>query len=815
MTLPSSAQVIVIGGGIVGASAAYHLAKLGIRDVLLLEQNAIGGGTTWHAAGMVTRLRTTAAMAAIHDHSAKLYASLELETGVATGWKEVGSLLLARTGDRLIQNRRSAAMACLFGIESHEISLDEVRRIWPMMRTDDLVGALLIPEDGRTEPASTARALAAGAQLHGATVLEGVRVTGLLHDGARATGVRTAEGNVLAETVLLCGGMWTRQLALDYGIDLPLYPVEHHYVVTNPVQGLTDWMPCTRDHDGALYVRSEGAQMVIGAFQPGAKPWDVEQVPADFSFDLLEPDWASFETALTQARHRFPEFESYGFDRFVNGPESFTPDSHAIVGPVVGWDRLYVCAGFNSFGIAGAGGMGKVIAEWIVAGEEPMDLWEVDSRRFAPFQNEPAYLKERVSEALGHHYELAWPIAEFQTARNVRRSPFHERFADAGAVFGTRLGWERPLWLVGKGNEPQFDHSWGRASWFDCWAGEHRACREAVALFDQTSFGKLRVRGPDALRLLEHVSANEIDVEIGRLVYTAWLNGRGRFVSDLTIVRHGPDDFAIMTAAIQPVHDRDWLERQARAIGADAHIEDVTNATAVIGVMGPNSRALLSRVSSADLSNPAFSFAAVHSITLGQAAVIAQRVTYVGELGWELHIPANEASGVLDALLAAGADLGVAVAGTMAMNSLRLEKSYVSWSHDVSRDDTPLEAGLGFAVAWDKGGGFLGRHALLAQRERGIRRRLLTFVLDDPEPLLWGHEPIYRDGAPVGFTSSGSYGHTIGAAVAMGYISGEDVLNRSWVEAGLYEIEIAGERFAAQAHWRAPHDPDRTRILAG
>ena len=452
MTMPSSAQVVVVGGGIAGASAAYHLAKLG-RDVLLLEQNAIGGGTTWHAAGMVTRLRTTAAMAAIHDHSARLYASLDAETGVATGWKAVGSLLLSRTDDRLIQNRRSAAMARLFGIESHELSLDDVRRIWPMMRTDDLVGALLIPADGRTEPASTARALAEGARLHGATVKEGSEVSELLHDGKRATGVRMAEGDVGAETVLLCGGMWTRQLALDQGIDLPLYPVEHHYVVTQAVDGLTDWMPCTRDHDGALYFRTEGAQMVIGAFQPGAKPWDVARVPADFSFDLLEPDWESFETALTQARHRFPDFESYGFDRFVNGPESFTPDSHAVVGPVVGWEGLYVLAGFNSFGIAGAGGMGKTIAEWIVGGEEPMDLWEVDSRRFAPFQNNLAYLTERVSETLGHHYELAWPTAELRTARNVRQSPFHTRFANEGAVFGARLGWERPLWFAGRGIE--------------------------------------------------------------------------------------------------------------------------------------------------------------------------------------------------------------------------------------------------------------------------------------------------------------------------------------------------------------------------
>jgi glycine cleavage system aminomethyltransferase T/glycine/D-amino acid oxidase-like deaminating enzyme len=811
---PSQAQVVIVGGGIVGASAAYHLAAIGMSDVVLLEQNQIGGGTTWHAAGMVTRLRSSAAMAVIHDHSARLYASLPAETGVDTGWKQVGSLYLARSRDRITQNRRAAAMAKLFGIDSHEISLDELRKIWPMMRIDDLVGALWIPEDGRTEPASTARALAKGAEMRGATVIEGVRVLRLLADGHRATGVVTDQGEIAAESVLLCGGMWMRQFGLDHGIDLPLHPVEHHYAVTKPVEGVHDMLPCTRDHDGSLYIRSEGAQMVVGAFQPGAKPWNVERVPDDFSFNLLEPDWPSFDTALVQARRRFADFDSYGFDRFVNGPESFTPDTNAIVGPVVGWDGLYACAGFNSFGIAGAGGMGKAIAEWIAAGEEPMDLWEVDSRRFASHHNEAGFLSERVSEVLGHHYDIAWPTHEFHSGRGLRRSPFHRRFEESGACFGQRMGWERPLWFAGADRTPTFDHSWGRATWFAHWATEHRAAREAVALFDQSSFGKLRVSGPDALRLLNRVSANEIDVDCGRLVYTAWLNRNGRFVSDLTIVRHGPDDFAVMTAAIQPVHDRDWLERVARAMNADAQIEDVTDQVAVIGVMGPNSRALLHRLTNADLGNTAFPFASIRQIAVSGIDLVAQRVTYVGELGWELHIPAAQAVTVLDALIAAGADSGVTLAGTMAMNSLRMEKAYVSWSHDVSRDDTPLEAGLGFAVAWDKPGGFIGREALARQRAEGARRRLITFVLDDPEPLLWGHEPILRDGQPVGYTTSGSYGHTLGAAVGMGYVSNGSAVSREWIEAGRYEIDIAGELFGATPHWRAPYDPSRKRILA-
>ncbi|HQY30375.1 MAG TPA: FAD-dependent oxidoreductase, partial [Thermomicrobiales bacterium] len=470
MSDPQQAQVVIVGGGIAGASAAYHLGKMGISDVILLEQNLIGGGTTWHAAGMVTRMRTTAAMAAIHQHSAQLYASLEVETGVATGWKEVGSLFLARTKDRVIQNRRAAAMANLHGVFSQEISAAAVQQIWPMMKVDDLAGALFIPDDGRTEPASTARALAEGARMQGVQVREGVEVTGLLRHGLRVTGVQTREGKIQAETVLLCGGMWTRQLALDLGIAIPAYPVEHHYVVTNPVPGVTDWLPCTRDHDGALYVRSEGAQLVLGAFQPNAKPWQIERVPADFSFNLFEADWASFGTAIREANHRFPGFDAIGYDRFVNGPESFTPDSHTIVGPVVGHDGLFVCAGYNSFGIAGAGGMGKVIAEWIVGGEEPMDLWEVDSRRFGAWQNDLPYLTDRMGEVLGHHYAPAYPTTEFHSGRDQRHSPVHDRYAAGGAIFGERAGWERPLVL----DPAAPDHhepigSWGRAPWFSAW----------------------------------------------------------------------------------------------------------------------------------------------------------------------------------------------------------------------------------------------------------------------------------------------------------------------------------------------------------
>ncbi len=800
--LPSHARIVVVGGGIAGASAAYHLAKMGVGDVVLLEQNLIGGGTTWHAAGMVTRMRTTSAMAAIHQHSADLYASLEAETGVATGWKQVGSLFLARTRDRVIQNRRAASIARQFGIDSHEISREEVATIWPMMRTDDLAGALLIPEDGRTEPASTARALAAGAKLHGAAVFEGVRVTGLLSDGHRATGVRTSDGEITAETVLLCGGMWTRQLGLDHGFAIPAYPVEHHYAVSNPVDGITDWVPCTRDHDGQLYIRTEGSQIVLGAFQPNAKPWTIDRVPDDFSFGLLEEDWEGFETALREANHRLPGFDQFGFDRFVNGPESFTPDSHTIVGPVVGWDQLYVCAGFNSFGIAGAGGMGKAIAEWIVGGEEQVDLWEVDSRRFANWQNTIPYLTNRVSEVLGHHYQLAYPTNEFHAARNQRRSPVHQIYQDAGAVFGERLGWERPLLIDPSVTTGHLPGSFGKAPWFESWAAEHRAARETAALFDQSSFARLDVVGPDALRLLNWTCANNIDIPIDTVIYTPMLNRHGRYVSDLTVARLGPDRFQVMTAAIQAVHDRDWLERIAREMGCMVEITDVTDQSAVLGLMGPNARSILESVADA-LPPEIEQFGSAHSITINDVPVRAVRISYVGEPGWEIHCPAEHGLTVASAIVAAGKDLDLHLAGTLAMNSLRLEKGFVSWSHDVSRDDTPLEAGYGWTLAWVKPGGFLGRDALLAAREAGSNRRLCWFQIQDSDPVLWGHEPIYRDGVSVGFTSSGSFGHSVGASVALGYVTAPERITRTWVESGAYEIEVANHRYPATAHWKS------------
>lgn len=809
--LPAAAQVLIVGGGVIGASVAYHLAKLGWRDVLLLEQSQIGAGTSWHAAGLIGRLRTTSSMTKINKYSAELYAGLEAETGHPIGWKQVGSLVLGKSEQRMIQLRRTAAMAEILGVEAHLIGPREAHDKWPLIRHDDLLGAVWLPHDGKLLPKELALALAQGARLHGAQVREGVRVSEILHQRGRAVGARTPQGDIAADVVVLCGGMWSRQLAQGCGVSLPLYPVEHHYVVTEPLPGAFDELPVGRDPDLCLYFRGEGDAVMLGAFQARSKPW-LPHVPSDFAFQLLGDDWEKFAEPLANGRWRIPTLQTCRFERFVNGPESFTPDNNFLMGETPELRGLFVAAGFNSVGIASAGGAGKYLAEWIAGGQMPIDLWSVDVRRFGGYANNTAFVRERSAEVLGLHYQMAWPNREFETARGLRLSPLHERLAAQGACFGSKAGWERPNWFARDGMAPTVEYSFGRQNWFGCHAAEHRAAREAVAIFDQTGFAKLVLKGPDALQVLQRLCANDVDVPAGRAVYTAMLNARGGFESDLTVIRTAEREFLIITGTAQAVHDFDWISRQ---IGEHERAEllDVTMASSVIGVMGPRSRELLARVSPADFTNAAFPFGSSQLVELGMATVRAVRITYVGELGWELHVPTAQALLVYDTLVAAGASLGLANAGHYAINSLRMEKGYRAWGAELSPEETPLEAGLGFAVAWQKPGGFIGREALLAQRAGGLRRMLVTFVLHDPAPVLWGAEPIYRDGAVVGYTTSGSYAHTLGAAIGMGYVNNPAGIDADFVRAGSYEIAVAGERFAATAHLRPPYDPERRTIL--
>ncbi len=801
--LPSHARVIVVGGGIAGASVAYHLAKAGWTDVVLVEQNAIGGGTTWHAAGLVARIRAAPVLSTITVASARLYASLEAETGVPTGWIRCGSLLLARTTDRLISLRRLAATARTVGVESEEISADEAGRHWPGIRTDDLAGAWWVPDDGKVNPGQTASALAEGATRAGARVLDGVRVERLVRAGDTVTGVETSGGAISAEWVVLAAGMWSRHLGADAGVSVPLHPVEHHYVHFGPIDGASDDLPGMRDYDGATYFRPDGDGVWLGAFGEGSVPWTSERPPADFSFRLLDPDWDVFAPALKEGRRRLPMLETAPVVRFVNGPESFTPDGQYMLGPAPEVDGLFLVCGFNSFGIAQSGGAGEMAARWLVEGASPADLWLLDPARFGPWQSSPAYLRERVPEVLANAYAMAWPNREPVTARGLRRSPLHSRLDAEQAAFGTRAGWERPLWFARDRRLPLLAYSWDRTAAFADWEREHRAARESVALFDQTSFAKYMVTGSDAAAALGRLCSAEVDVPIGTVVYTAMLDERGRFMSDLTVTRLRDDAFYVVTAAAQQWHDAAWIRR---GIGdARAELRDVTSAFAVIGLHGPQARTVLEPLVEGDVSREAFPFLAARWVSIGAAQALAMRVSYVGELGFELHVASEHAPAVFDLVRPAIEAAGGALAGFSALNSLRLEKSFGAWGLDLSTEDTPLEAGMGFIVDPEKRSDFLGRDVYLRQLEEGTRRRLLTFVLDDPEPLLWGLEPILLGGAVAGYLTSGSYGHTVGAAIGMGYVP------TPLADDG-YEIEIARRRVAARAFQRAPYDPGHARM---
>jgi heterotetrameric sarcosine oxidase gamma subunit len=810
-SLPQQARVVIVGGGIAGASVAYHLTQLGLNDVVLLEQNQLAGGTTWHAAGLVGRLRTSNSLTKINKYSAELYAGLEKETGHPVGWKQVGSLIAAKSKDRMIQLRRTAAMAELLGVEVQIVGPEVVAEKWPLLRTDDILGGAWLPHDGKVLPKDVALALAKGAQRNGATIAEQCRTLEIEHANGRVTGVLTNQGRIKAEFIVLTGGMWTRELGLRCGVTIPLYPVEHHYVVTGPLPGAFDELPVGRDPDLCLYFRGEGNAVMLGAFQNFSKPWMVEKIPDSFSYQLLEPDWEKFAEPLANGKHRIPALETAKFAKFVNGPESFTPDNSFLMGETPELRNLFVLAGFNSVGIASAGGAGKYLAEWMLAGEQTMDLWSVDIRRFAPWANDRPFLRERVTEILGLHYQMAWPNREFETGRGLRKSPLHERLAARGACFGAKNGWERPNWFARDDMSPKTEYSFGRQNWFACHAAEHRAARESVAVFDQTGFSKFLLKGRDSVTLLQRLCGNNVDAPIGRAVYTGMFNARGGFESDLTVIRLAADQFYIITGTSQTTRDFDWIKRNIEAT-EQVELTDVTNAYSVIGVMGPNSRQLLSNVTDTDLSNAAFPFLTARNIEIGKTTVRAVRITYVGELGWELHVPVEQASFVYETLMAAGKEFGVANAGHYAINSLRLEKGYRAWGAELSPDDSPLEAGLGFAIDWTKP--FLGREALLKQKQLQLKRQLVIFVLEDPGPMLWGSEPIYRSGQPVGYTTSGSYGHTVGAAVAMGYVNNPAGVNSEFIKSGHFEINVSGERFSARAYSRAPYDPERKRILA-
>ncbi|MCL4761298.1 MAG: FAD-dependent oxidoreductase, partial [Burkholderiales bacterium] len=770
-TLPSHARVVIVGGGIAGCSAAYHLTRLGVRDVLLLEQGRLTCGTTWHAAGLVGQTRATRNATRMSRYGIDLYATLERETGLATGWKRCGSLNVAATPARMKLVRRQMARARSFGVEFDEVAPADIARIAPILRTDDLVGGVWIPGDGKANPTDLAMSLAKGARTKGAAIAEGVEVTGVDAERGRVAGVRWRrdgdEGVVRCETVLNCGGQWARQFGRLAGVNVPLYSAEHFYLVTERIDGVTPDLPVIRDPDGCIYYKEEVGGLVMGGFEPVAKPWTVDPIPADFAFRLLPEDWDQFEILMRNAIHRTPCLESAPVKMLLNGPESFTLDGNFILGEAPALAGYFVCAGFNSAGIANAGGAGSLIAQWIVDGEAPVDLWDVDIRRFAGFHANRRHLADRTVETLGLHYAMRWPREELASVRPLRRSPLHDRLAARGAVFGTKLAWERANYFLPPGAAvppPTLD----TPGWLPHVLEEQRACREDVAVFDQTSFSKFVLKGRDALAVLQRICANGMDVPAGRMVYTALLNARGGFESDLTVTRLGEREFFIVTGSAQTTRDFSWIEGH---VGEDEHasLVDVTGAWSVVSVMGPKAEALLRTLSGDDLSKAAIPFGTVRDVDVGYARVRAARMSYVGGPGYELYVPVEQCVTLYDALWSEGAAFGLKDAGYYTIDALRIEAGRRAWGAELSPDETPWQAGLGVAVALDKPG-FVGREALLAARDEPLRKRLLAFALDDPAAFPWGGEPILLDGRAVGELSSAGYSRRAGRALALGYV---------------------------------------------
>jgi len=811
--LPSSAKIVIVGGGIIGCSVAYHLGKMGLTDVLLLEQGKLTSGSTWHAAGLVGQLRTSANITQLLGYSVDLYDRLEKDTGLATGWKRNGGLRLACTPERWTEVRRQATTATSFGLEMHLLTAKEAQDLWPLMQIEDVVGAAFLPTDGQASPSDITMSLAKGARNAGVTIREGVRITAVEVEDGRVRAVVTDQDRIACDKLVICAGQWSRELGRMAGVNIPLVSVQHQYLITDRIDGVTPNLPTLRDPDRLTYWKEEVGGLVMGGYEPNPKPWAMDGLPDRFEFQLLEDDLEHFEPLLELAAGRVPAMQSAGIKEFINGPESFTPDGNFILGEAPEVRGIFVGAGFNAFGIASAGGAGMVLAEWVVNGEPPYDLWPVDIRRFGRNHLDTSWVRTRTLEAYAKHYTMAWPCEEYRSGRPLRRSPLYDRLKAEGACFGEKLGWERPNWFadLASGEKAEDVYSYERQNWFDAVGREHQACRERVAVFDQTSFAKFLLVGRDAQAALSWIAANDVAKPPGYLVYTQMLNGRGGIECDLTVGRLSQTEYYIVTGTGFATHDFDWISRSIPE-GLDARLIDVTSANAVLSVMGPRSRDVIQSLTEHDMSNAGFPFGRVKRITVAGAPVLALRVTYVGELGWELHIPVEFAASVYDALMAAGRPHGVANAGYRAIESLRLEKGYRAWGADIGPDHSPLVAGLGWAVKLKSDTPFQGRAALEAQATKKLPRLLAGFAAD-PSIVLLGRETIYRDGKRVGWLSSGGYGYTVGRSIGYGYVRDpENGVDRDKVLSGRYELEVATMRVPAEVFLDPLYDPTMSRI---
>ena len=812
--IPTKTRVVIIGGGISGCSVAYHLAKLGWTDIVLLERKQLTSGTTWHAAGLIGQLRASQNMTRLAKYSTDLYAKLEAETGLATGFRQCGSITVALTDERREEIFRQAALARAFAVDVNELSPAEVLEHYPRLNIEDVVAGVHLPFDGQADPGNIALALAKGARMHGAKIVEQTKITKVTTEDGRVTGVdweaNGEKGHIATENVVNCGGMWGRELAGQNDVALPLHACEHFYIVTENIPELAK-LPVLRVPDECAYYKEDAGKILLGAFEPKAKPWGMDGISEDFCFDQLPEDFDHFEPILEKAIARLPLLAEAGIHTFFNGPESFTPDDRYYLGEAPNLRGYWMAAGYNSIGIVSSGGAGMALAEWMNDGEPPFDLWEVDIRRAQPFQKNRRYLKERVGETLGLLYADHFPYRQMATARGVRRSPLHEHLKARGAVFGEVAGWERANWFAHEGQEREYRYSWKRQNWFDNQRAEHMALREGVGLLDMTSFGKIRVEGRDAAVFLQRLCANDLDVAVGRIVYTQMLNKRGGIESDLTVTRLSETVFFLVVPGATLQRDLVWLRRHLRDEWVT--ITDVTAGEVVLPLMGPRSRELLNLISPHDFLNEAHPFGTAREIEIGMGLARAHRVTYVGELGWELYVSTDQAAHIFETITEAGEQVGLKLCGLHAMDSCRIEKGYRHYGHDITDEDHVLEAGLGFAVKTDMGD-FIGRDAVLRKREAGLKRRMIQFRLKDIEALVFHNEPILRDGEIVGFLTSGNYGHALGGAIGLGYVPCRDNEKANEMMGSRYAIDVAGRIVEAEASLAPLYDPKSSRVRA-